>query len=64
MEFTFYWLNGDIKTLTGDTVEQAFNTCYGGGAIKALDFYEVGQPSGDYEFNTSQHAWDRKVPII
>ena len=64
MEFTFYWLNGDIKTLEGDTVEQAFNSCYGDDAIKALDFYEVGQPSGDYVFNREQRVWDRKVPII
>ena len=41
--FTLYWRTGDREVVTGETVEKAMMLAgYGGGAIRALDFYAKG----------------------
>ena len=62
-KFTFYWLDGSRNVLSGDTVEGAFTAAgYGGGAIKAVDFYENGEKD-DYQWDKEAKKWIRKVPI-
>jgi|BioPla2DNA2_1021312.scaffolds.fasta_scaffold391328_1 hypothetical protein len=40
-KFRFFWLNGDIDEAYGYDVAHAFsNLGYGGGAVRALDYYE------------------------
>jgi hypothetical protein len=39
--YNLYWLHGKVDRVEGDTIEQAFaNAGFGGGAIRALDYYE------------------------
>jgi len=41
--YTIYWLSGQKEVVKGNTFTVAFAAAgYGGGAIRAVDFYEVG----------------------
>lgn len=40
--FTLFWLTGTSEIVTGNTITEAINRYYGGGAINALDFYSEG----------------------
>lgn len=59
-EFTFYFLDGSTKTLEGNTVEQAFSTCYGGGALAVVDFYDEGPVSDKWVWVTAERTWHSK----
>lgn len=51
MKFYLYWLNGQYEEIEGETIEQAFsNAGYGGGAIRALDFFSKTPNDGKYYF--------------
>lgn len=39
--FKLHWLHGDTEVIKGNTIAEAFMLAgYGGGAIRALDWYE------------------------
>ena len=39
--FRLYWLDGKTEIVEGETIAKAFsNAGYGGGAIRALDYYK------------------------
>ena len=43
MNYTFYWLTGRREVLQGSDPANALNRAgYGGGAVRALDFYAEG----------------------
>ena len=63
MKFTFFWLDGRREVLEGDSVADAFNSCYSAGAMRALDFY-ASDDNDEYEWNKSNRSWDRKEPLI
>jgi hypothetical protein len=59
--YTFYWLGGSFETLTGTGPNDALSKRgYGAGATGALDFYEEGNPSGEYEWSPEKKTWVRK----
>ena len=61
--FTFYFLDGTTKTLEGDTVEQAFSTCYGRGALAVVDFYEEGPVSDEWVWVQAERTWRSKASL-
>lgn len=58
--FTIYWLNGERKVLSAfpnEEIHECFGRHgYGGGAIKAIDFYQKGIDI-DYTYNSVAHTW-------
>lgn len=55
--FTFYFLDGTTKTLEGETVEQAFSTCYGHGVLAVVDFYDEGPVSDQWVYFKDERCW-------
>lgn len=59
-KFTYYWLTGKREVLEGKDTADALNKAgYGGGALRALDFYQEGDVD-DYAWNEEKHAWEKK----
>ena len=57
-KFTFYWLTGKREVLEGDKPLQALNdTGYGGGAVRALDFYAEGD-NKEYVWDKENREWE------
>lgn len=56
MFFQFFYLNGEVEIGEGKTVSEAFaNLGYGGGAIRALDFYRTVESE---DADTSPYAFE------
>ncbi|HCI57898.1 MAG TPA: hypothetical protein DFH96_03870 [Bacteroidetes bacterium] len=54
-----YWLNGKTEVIEGNTAAEAFTKAgYGAGALKALDFYDLGETQS-YEYNKAK-GWVKK----
>ena len=52
-QFTFFWLTGSREVLEGDKPDEALNNAgYGGGAVRALDFYAKG--------DNNDYVWDKE----
>lgn len=63
MWFTIYWLAGTISHIFGATIEDAFTHAgYGGGASKAVDWYNQGINETHY-YDKEKKTWVEKVPI-
>lgn len=46
--FRLHWLDGKVEIVRGEGIANAFNKAgYGGGAIRALDYYEEVSKSGN-----------------
>lgn len=59
-KYTFYWKTGDREVFEGNSPADALNNAgYGGGALRALDFYASGE-SDDYEWNKDKREWVKK----
>lgn len=59
-KWTFFWLTGDRQVLTGDKPNEALMLAgYGGGAVRALDFYAKGD-NNEYEWNETERKWRMK----
>ena len=59
MKFTLYWKTGKREVLTGTSISNAMNKCYSSGALRALDFYKVGEvEEKHWEFNKEKCEWD------
>lgn len=51
--FTLFWRNGDRSVIYGNDIQDAYTKAgYGGGSIRALDWYANGI--------TESHYWDKK----
>lgn len=47
--FTLFWLTGDSEIIKGESIGDAFRRSgYGGGALRALDFYAEGDIRNEY----------------
>lgn len=61
--FTLYWMNGSRNIIQGPNIETAFtNAGFGGGSIKALDWYEEGIADAHY-YDKSKKAWVEYEPL-
>lgn len=50
-KFTLFWRTGDREVVQGRTIAEAMSLAgYGGGAVRALDFYARG--------DSNEHVWD------
>ena len=57
-QFTFFWLDGKRTMCVGDDPADALTKAgYGGGAVRALDFFAYGD-NKDYVWNSNAHEWD------
>ena len=55
--FTFYWKTGKREVHYGRDPAEALNKAgYGGGAVRALDFYASGDDS-NYRWNETTREW-------
>lgn len=55
--FTLYWLTGDREIVAGRDIAEAMTLAgYGGGAARALDFWEPGD-NHEYEWNAEARKW-------
>lgn len=56
-DFTFYWRTGQRNVFPGrDPAEALNNAGFGGGAIRALDFYADGDDS-EWQWIASTREW-------
>lgn len=61
--FTFYWLTGRRTMCEGATPQDALMRAgYGGGAIRALDFYANGD-NHEYDWNHETKEWERRKEL-
>lgn len=61
--FTIYWLGGQRQVISGPTVEEAFSRAgYGGGSIRAVDWYEKGI-NEEYYWDNQRRTWVKYVPL-
>lgn len=59
--YTLYWRTGKRETVSGANPAQAMTLAgYGGGAVRALDFYVSGD-NHDYEWSEKTRSWDKKA---
>lgn len=59
--FTLYWMTGDRQVISnnGQNIADAMTLAgYGGGAVRALDFWAQGDDK-DYEWNKEARTWKR-----
>lgn len=57
--FTLYWRDGKREVVWGKTPARAMTTAgYGGGAIRALDFYAHGDDHA-WTWNQSARDWEK-----
>jgi len=57
--WSFYWLTGQREVLPGATAVDALNRAgYGGGGVRALDFYAEGDRDDSWVWNPGTRQWD------
>lgn len=60
-DYTIYWRTGKRELVRGDDVAQAMTLAgYSGGAVRAVDFYAVGDDK-EYDWDKERRDWVRKV---
>jgi len=58
-EFTLFWLTGKSEIVKGSDAANAMTLAgYGGGAVRALDFYAQGDKRNEYVWNKETRNWD------
>lgn len=58
-KYTLFWRTGNREVVTGNDPADAMNKAgYGGGSIRALDFYSSGD-CNDYVWNKETRYWDK-----
>lgn len=58
-EFTLFWLAGDSEVIKGSDIADAFRRAgYGGGALRALDFYSTGNVENEYVWDKENRRWN------
>lgn len=59
--FTLYWLDGKRELVRGPTPAEAMSRAgYGGGALRALDFYADGD---DTSYQFVDKRWSKKAAV-
>jgi len=59
MKFTLYWLTGKREVVEGEDAAQAMTLAgYGGGAVRALDFYAQGD-NREYYWDATERTWKK-----
>lgn len=59
-KFTLFWLDGRREVVQGRTIAEAMTLAgYGGGALRALDFYASGDNTG-YWWEDATREWHNK----
>lgn len=62
-EYTFFWLTGLREVLPGKHPHECLNNAgYGAGALRALDFYALGDCK-EYEWDQKYRTWKKLAPI-
>jgi hypothetical protein len=57
--YILYWLHGKLEKITGESISDAFNKAgYGGGAIRALDFYEQNE-TPTWHWDNQSNKWGK-----
>lgn len=57
-EFTLFWLTGESEIVKGSDVANAMTLAgFGGGAVRALDFYANGDKRNEYVWNEEIRNW-------
>lgn len=57
-EFTLFWLTGESEIVKGNDVANAMTLAgFGGGAVRALDFYANGDKRNEYVWNEEIRNW-------
>lgn len=60
-KFTLYWRTGDREVVQGRTVAEAMTLAgYGGGALRALDFWATGDNT-EYWWDAKERDWHNKT---
>lgn len=63
--YTLFWLTGSSEVVKGDTIAQAMTLAgYGGGSVRALDFYLLGNKINEYEWDASKRYWGNKEAFM
>lgn len=63
-KFTLYWRDGKRQVVEGATIAAACTSAgYGGGALRALDFWSHGECS-DWEWIAAERNWRPVARII
>lgn len=58
-KFTLFWLTGQREVVQGRDIAEAVSRAgYGGGALRALDFYANGI-NDDYRWVAGERKWER-----
>lgn len=56
-KFTLFWLGGKREVVQGRTIAEAMTLAgYGGGAVRALDFYASGDNT-EYRWDDDKREW-------
>jgi len=57
--YTLFWLTGTKEVVTGKSISEAVNKHYGGGVLRALDFWKEGDymDSDEIIFDKEKHMW-------
>jgi hypothetical protein len=61
--FRLYWLTGETEVIYGPTIEQAFNRKFGGGAIRALDWYDT-KVEQTQDWDPKARRWVPREPVF
>jgi hypothetical protein len=60
-EYTLFWLTGQSEIVKGNAPHEAMNSAgYGGGAVRALDFYSEGDKRKEYQWDKEKRTWQSK----
>lgn len=60
-KFTLYWRTGRIEVVQGRSAAEAMTLAgYGGGAVRALDFWAKGEPTGEWTWDSATREWTMK----
>ncbi len=59
--FTLFWLTGESEIVTGRDISEAVNKNYGGGAMKALDFWSHGDNRDKYYWDNGKRTWHSNI---
>ena len=58
--YTYYWRTGQRQVFKGRNPAEALTLAgYGGGAVRALDFYAEGD-NDEYQWNNERREWEKK----
>lgn len=61
--FTLYWRDGKREVVWGKTPARAMTIAgYGGGALRALDFYATGDDHA-WQWNQSARDWEKAAEV-